>query len=145
MRSISPYSFWMRENADQNNPEYGHFLRSEILLQYCFKVENIYWYGYDTDFIAIDDQIKNAFNKFRNHRSIIMIKNKKKWSKFFFLSCNFWWCIEKNKNSWHGTSVSAIWYSNKRVTNKIQISLQNIFTKILTSVYQNQYSHRIWN
>ena len=31
----------MRENADQNNPEYGHFLRSEILHQYCFKVENI--------------------------------------------------------------------------------------------------------
>ena len=25
---ISPYSVRMRENADQNNPEYGHFLRS---------------------------------------------------------------------------------------------------------------------
>ena len=25
---ISPYSVWMRENADQNNFEYGHFLRS---------------------------------------------------------------------------------------------------------------------
>ena len=25
---ISPYSVWMRENADQNNSEYGHFLRS---------------------------------------------------------------------------------------------------------------------
>ena len=25
---ISPYSVGMRENADQNNSEYGHFLRS---------------------------------------------------------------------------------------------------------------------
>ena len=24
-RSISPYSFQMRENKDQKNPEYGHF------------------------------------------------------------------------------------------------------------------------
>ena len=28
MRSISPYSVRMRENADQKNPEYGHFSRS---------------------------------------------------------------------------------------------------------------------
>ena len=27
---ISPYSVRMRENADQNNSEYGHFLRSDI-------------------------------------------------------------------------------------------------------------------
>ena len=34
-------------------------------------------HGYD-DFIATDDQVTNAVNKFRNHSSIIMIKNKKK-------------------------------------------------------------------
>ena len=28
-RSISPYSVRMRENTDQNNSEYGHFLRSD--------------------------------------------------------------------------------------------------------------------
>ena len=28
IRSISPYSVRMRENADQNNSEYGHFSRS---------------------------------------------------------------------------------------------------------------------
>ena len=27
--SISPYSVQMRENADQNNSEYGHFSRSD--------------------------------------------------------------------------------------------------------------------
>ena len=35
-------------------------------------------HGYDNDFIATDDQVTNAVNKFRNHPSIIMIKNKKK-------------------------------------------------------------------
>ena len=35
-------------------------------------------HGYDTDFITTDDQVTNAVNKFRNHPSIIMIKNKKK-------------------------------------------------------------------
>ena len=29
MRRISPYSVWMQENADQNNSEYGHLLRSD--------------------------------------------------------------------------------------------------------------------
>ena len=28
IRSISPYSIWICENRDQNNSEYGHFLRS---------------------------------------------------------------------------------------------------------------------
>ena len=29
---VSPYSVRMRENANQNNYEYGHFLRSDVLL-----------------------------------------------------------------------------------------------------------------
>ena len=33
---------------------------------------------YDNDFIATDDQVTNGVNKFRNHSSVIMIKNKKK-------------------------------------------------------------------
>ena len=35
-------------------------------------------HGYDNDFIATDDQVTNVVNKFRNHPSIIMLKNKKK-------------------------------------------------------------------
>ena len=31
IRSLSPYSVWMRENTDQNNSEYDHFSRSAIL------------------------------------------------------------------------------------------------------------------
>ena len=40
-------------------------------------------HGYDNDFIAIDDQVTNAFNKFRNHSSIIMIKSKEKINQRF--------------------------------------------------------------
>ena len=31
--------------------------------------------GYDNDYIATDDKVTNAVKKFRNHSSIIMIKN----------------------------------------------------------------------
>ena len=37
--SISPYSIRMRENTDQNNSEYGHFLRSMILPAILFYLE----------------------------------------------------------------------------------------------------------
>ena len=40
-------------------------------------------HGYDNDFIATDDQVKNAVNKFRNYPSIIMIKYKKKMDQSF--------------------------------------------------------------
>ena len=40
-------------------------------------------HGYDNDFIATDDQVTNAVNKFRNHSSIIMIKNKKNNNQIF--------------------------------------------------------------
>ena len=36
--SISPYSIRMWENADQNNSEYGYFLRSACHVMYAFRV-----------------------------------------------------------------------------------------------------------
>ena len=41
-------------------------------------------YNYDTDFIVTNDQISNALNKFRNHPSIIMTKNKRKTEQCIF-------------------------------------------------------------
>ena len=35
-------------------------------------------HNYDTDFLVTNDQVAKALNKFRNHPSIIMIKNKRK-------------------------------------------------------------------
>ena len=43
------------------------------------------YHGYGNDFIATDDQVTNALNNFRNHPSIIMIKNKKKMIQVFLL------------------------------------------------------------
>ena len=42
-------------------------------------------HGYENDFIVTDDQVTNAVKKFREHSSIIMIKNKKKMIKVFLL------------------------------------------------------------
>ena len=54
---------------------------AEVLNKFFFnivpnlKISTVH--GYDNDFIATDDQATNAVNKFRNHSSIIIIKNKK--------------------------------------------------------------------
>ena len=40
-------------------------------------------HSYDTDFLVTNDQVPNALNKFRNHPSIIMTKNKRKADQCF--------------------------------------------------------------
>ena len=40
-------------------------------------------HNYDTDFLVTNDQVANALNKFRNHHSIIMVKNKRKADQCF--------------------------------------------------------------
>ena len=70
------------------------------------------YHDYDNDFITTNNRVTNAVNTFRNHRSIILVKKKKKLWKFFLWSRNLWWCFEKDKNSWHCQSVPAIWHSN---------------------------------
>ena len=40
-------------------------------------------HDYDTDFLVTNGQAANALNKFRNHPSIVMIKNKRKFDKCF--------------------------------------------------------------
>ena len=39
IRSISPYSVILRENADQYNSEYGHFLRNVRPFVFSFFIE----------------------------------------------------------------------------------------------------------
>ena len=51
-------------------------------------------HNYDTDFL----QVANALNKFRNHRSIIMIKNKRKVDQCFsFGPVTYEDILKKNK------------------------------------------------
>ena len=40
--------------------------------------------NYDANFIETNDQVTNAINKFRNHSSVVMIKDKKKIDQCFF-------------------------------------------------------------
>ena len=47
------------------------------------KISTDHDHGYDNDCISTDNQVTNAVNRFRNHSSIIMIKNKKKMIKVF--------------------------------------------------------------
>ena len=39
IRNISPYSVQMRENTDQNNSEYRHFLHSDKQRDFCKKLQ----------------------------------------------------------------------------------------------------------
>ena len=62
-------------------------------------------HGCDTDFIAADDQDRNAFNKFRNHQVSLWQRTRKKNDQSPVT-------YDDAFNSWHCKSVSAIWYSN---------------------------------
>ena len=51
----------------------------------CPNLKRFTDHGHDNDLIATDDQVTNAVNKFTNHPSIIIIKNKKIMFKVFLL------------------------------------------------------------
>ena len=40
-------------------------------------------HNYDTDFLVANDQVASALNKFKNHPSIVMIKNKRNTDQCF--------------------------------------------------------------
>ena len=88
-------------------------------------------HGYNNDFIATDDQVTNALDRFRNHPSIIIIK---KCSNLFFWSRNLWWYFEKGKYSWHCKNLSAIRYSNLNFKTKFRL-----FCRIFLPKYQPMY------
>ena len=56
-------------------------------------------HNHDTDFLLTNDQVANALNKFRNHPSIIMIKNKRKTDQCFsFGPVTYVDVLKKNNN-----------------------------------------------
>ena len=56
-------------------------------------------HNYGTGFIVTNDQVANLLNKFRNHPSIFMIKNKRKIDQCFSFSPVTYDNILKNKNN----------------------------------------------
>ena len=65
---ISPYSVRVRENADQNNTEYGHFLRSDYDFLRQWKVlklvlENIITSYYQIFEVSVGEQYSTTCGK----------------------------------------------------------------------------------
>ena len=56
-------------------------------------------HSYDTGFIVTNEQVANLLNKFRNHLSIVMIKDKRKIDQCFSFSPVTYGNILKNKNN----------------------------------------------
>ena len=57
-------------------------------------------HNYDIDFLVTNDQAANALNKFRNHPSIVMIKNKRKFDKCFSFGLVAYDDLSWKKRSW---------------------------------------------
>ena len=72
IRSTSPYSVWMQKNADQNNSEYRHFLRTFLTITDYLTQNTMFstWIRC----ISIIKYINNTFSiKFKNHKKISLI------------------------------------------------------------------------
>ena len=59
--NIAPYSVWMRENADQNNSEHEHFLRSDFVN--VFIKISLLSLGSPSNFTSLDSSIVKVFIK----------------------------------------------------------------------------------
>ena len=55
IRRVSPYSVRMQENANENNSEYGHFLRSVIVIEQQRTRELVQFPSQDTKSIFLID------------------------------------------------------------------------------------------
>ena len=75
VRSISPYSVRMRENADQNNSYYGHFLHSELykLLSTLLSLQKMRFSI--NDFFGKCDEISNFLRIWSHLLNITLMKN----------------------------------------------------------------------
>ena len=71
VRSISPHSVLMRENTNQNNSEYGHFLRNEPSayqnakqhsLTRCYNEQNWRWCSFCFKYYCFKKLFAEAFN-----------------------------------------------------------------------------------
>ena len=72
IRSISPYSVWMQKNAEQNNSEYRHFLRTFLTIT-DYLTQNTMFSTWIRR-ISIIKYINNTFSiKFKNHKKISLI------------------------------------------------------------------------
>ena len=98
-------------------------------------------HGYDNDFIATDCQVTNAVSNFKNHPSITMIIKKN--DQIFKFGPVTYDDVLKKVKTLHTTKTSQQSDIPIKILKQNSDFLPNIFTKISTSVSQNQYSHQI--
>ena len=125
-------------SEDQAVTEFLNIFFINIVLN--FKISTNH--SYETDFLVTNDEAANALNKFRNHRSIIMIRNKN-WSMLFLWSSNIWQYIWKKQIILTLLRHLSNLMFQLRFSNKTHTILQDTFVEISTSVFRNQYSHQI--
>ena len=101
-------------------------------------------HGYDNDFIATDDQVANAVNKFKNHASIIMIKNKKNDQSFSFGRVTYDDVLKKI-NTLDTAKASQQSDIPTKIIKQNSDYFTEYFTKVSTSVSLNRYSFQICN
>ena len=100
-------------------------------------------HGYDNDFIATGDQVTNTVNKFRNHSSIIMIKNKKVADQSFSFGPVTYDDTLKIVNILDTAKASQQSDIPTKILKQNSDFFAEYFYEISTSVSQNQYSHQI--
>ena len=105
-----------------------------------FKISD---HTYDNDFIATDHQVTNAVNTFRNRPSIIMIENKKENDQSFCFGPVTYDDVLKNVKALDTTKASKQSDIPTKILKRNSDYFVEIFTKISTSVFENQYSNQI--
>ena len=70
---ISPYSFGMRENADRNNYEHGHFSRSTFCIKYdeVYSSQNIFI----NMFLIVKSRTLALFGLLQYHENVVSSSN----------------------------------------------------------------------
>ena len=96
-------------------------------------------HNYDTDFLVTNNQVSNALNKFRNHPSIITIKNKRKADQCFPSEPVTYDDILKETNNLDIAKASQ----KSDVPTQTQTISLDTSVEISTSVFQNQCFHQI--
>ena len=119
MRSISPYSVRMGENADQNNNEYGQFLRSESVREYPYQElsfeKNGQW------------RRKNILEKWifsRKLRILSHLLKKSLMENFIYMQCNL-----QSWPKYMRQILVLVW--NSALREKVQLHFLNSFLLVL--------------
>ena len=105
MSVFGAYSVWMRENAEQNNSEYGHFSRSVVLLKGRKKLQINLNYSHQTNANKVNPLSTNP-TKWSNTWSKMVLR-----IVWVCLTILWSWSLKVNLNYSHKTNNKKIFMS----------------------------------